>query len=89
MAREFTVKLQIFRVVAPCNVAVRYQRFTLKMEAANSSETLVSYRNNTRRQNPEDIDSNLHRVKTSNLECIVNCVFQWDPLFSWNSYWNL
>jgi hypothetical protein len=28
----------------------------MKMEAAKSSETLVSYRNTTRRYNPEDLD---------------------------------
>jgi len=33
--------------------------FTLKMEGARSSETLVSYRNITWRQNPEDINLNL------------------------------
>jgi hypothetical protein len=32
----------------------------LKMEAARFSETLVSYHNTTRRQNPEDLDLNLH-----------------------------
>jgi len=33
----------------------------LKLEAAIFSETLVTYRNTTRRQNPEDLDLNLHR----------------------------
>jgi len=31
------------------------------MEAARSSETLVSYRNTKRRHNPKDLDLNLHR----------------------------
>jgi len=31
------------------------------MQAAWSSETMVSYQNSTRRQNPEDLDLNLHR----------------------------
>jgi hypothetical protein len=35
--------------------------FTLKMEAARSSKTLVSYHNTTRRHNSEDLDLNLHR----------------------------
>jgi len=30
--------------------------FTLKMEAARSSETLVSYCNTTQHHNPEDLD---------------------------------
>jgi hypothetical protein len=34
---------------------------TLKMEAARSFETLVSYQNTTRRHNTEDLDLNLHR----------------------------
>jgi hypothetical protein len=34
--------------------------FTLKTEAAQSSETLVSYHNTTWRHNPEDLDPGLH-----------------------------
>jgi hypothetical protein len=44
--------------------------FTLKMEAGKSSETLVSYRNTTRRHSPEDLDLNLHRRENLNLNWI-------------------
>jgi hypothetical protein len=45
------VKFQVenFWVVMPCS-------FTLKMEAARSPETSVSYHNATRRHNPEELD---------------------------------
>jgi len=33
-------------------------QFTLKTEAAQSSEMLVPYHNNTRRHNPEDLNLN-------------------------------
>jgi len=36
--------------------------FVLKVEAARSLETLVSYHNNTRHHNPENIDSSLFKI---------------------------
>jgi hypothetical protein len=36
-------------------------RVRVKTEAVRSSETSVSYRNTTRRHNPDDLDLNLHR----------------------------
>jgi hypothetical protein len=47
------IQVEVLGVVTPCWV-------TLKMEAARSSETFVSYRNRIWRQNPEDPDLN-HR----------------------------
>jgi hypothetical protein len=47
--------------MTPCSAAEDHAAFTLKMEAARSSETLVSYRGTTQPHNPGDLDVNLHR----------------------------
>jgi len=49
-------QVEVFCVVTLCNFVVGYQCFTLKMEAARTSETLVSYYSTTRRYNPEHLD---------------------------------
>jgi hypothetical protein len=37
------IQVEVFWVVMPCSVVVRYQRFNVKIEAVWTSETLVSY----------------------------------------------
>jgi hypothetical protein len=60
--------------------------FTLKMEAAKSSKTLVLYRTITQHHNPEDLDLTLH--------CHENLIFKekllvktsfFQKLLCWNS----
>jgi len=48
--------------MTPCSFVVGYQRFiTLKMEAARSFETLVSYSITAWRHKPEDNDVSIKR----------------------------
>jgi hypothetical protein len=61
------VQVDVFWVVMPCNAVLGYN--ALKVEAACTSETSISYIT-TRRHNPEDLDLNLHRregLKSRNL----------------------
>jgi hypothetical protein len=60
------IQVEVFWNVKPCKVAVGYQCFTLKMEAAKSSEMSVSYQNITWHHNPEYPDFIFTSVKTSN-----------------------
>jgi len=49
-------QVDVFWVVMPCSVVAEYQLFILKMDAARTSETSVSYHNNKHRHNLVDLD---------------------------------
>jgi hypothetical protein len=60
------IQVEVFRVVTPW-IVVRYP-FTLKMQAAWTSEPLVSHHNTKLRHNPEKLDLNFHHHE--NLKCL-------------------
>jgi hypothetical protein len=65
------IQVDVFWVVMPSSVAVGVPTFyfTLTMEAAWASETLLSYHNTALGHNPEDIEMNGKNVRGRSCSC--------------------
>jgi hypothetical protein len=59
------IQVEFFWVVTPRSDLVGYQHFTLNMEAAWTSETIVSYYNTTWHHNPEELDLKIKRCSSN------------------------